>query len=241
LWKSFWDAVLTFGSTVIAVVLGAALGNLVRGVPLNADGYFFVPLWTNFRIGLNPGILDWYTIFIGLFSLILLAVHGANYIAMKTEGELHTRSRNISKKLIWILIGFGIITPFLTSIAQPEMMRNFNNNPIGYILPVFAYASLFAMIYFRLKSNDMSSFLSSSAFIAGLFLTAVFTIFPNILIATTEPSNSLTVYNSAASPYGLKVGLVWFVIGISLATAYTIYMYRSFWGKVKISVDKEVY
>lgn len=241
LWKSFWDAVLAFASIIIAVVLGAALGNVIRGVPLNAEGYFFVPFWTNFGTGTNPGILDWYTITVGLFSLFLLAVHGANYIAMKTEGELQERARNISKKLVWAVAGFAIIFPFLTSIAQPEMLMNFNEHPAGYLLPVFTFAALFAILYFRYRNKDTATFLSTSAFIAGLLLTAVFTIFPNILIATTNPSYSLTVYNSAASPYGLQVGIIWFVIGISLASAYTIFMYRSFRGKVKLSADEDGY
>ena len=98
LWASFWDAMFFIGSALLAIFFGAALGNVVRGVPLNADGYFFQPLWTDFSpFTQNPGILDWYTVLIGLLALTTLVVHGANFIAVKTEDELNARSRRISR------------------------------------------------------------------------------------------------------------------------------------------------
>ena len=72
-------------------------------------------------------------------------------------------------------------------------------------------------------------------------LSVGFTIYPNILIATTDPANSLTIYNSATSDYALRLGLVWFTIGFTLAAGYTLYMYRSFRGKVRLSPEDEGY
>src|ERR1700686_4984855 len=76
-WKSFFDGLFVFSSALLAVFYGAALANVIRGVPLQADGYFFLPLWTNWRIGAQPGILDWYTVIGGMVALVALAVHGA--------------------------------------------------------------------------------------------------------------------------------------------------------------------
>jgi cytochrome d ubiquinol oxidase subunit II len=92
LWRQFWDVVFFGASTLLAVVFGAALGNLIRGVPLNSDGYFFVALWTDFMTGPEPGILDWYTVLMGIASVGILAFHGANYLVMKTEDEVRTRA-----------------------------------------------------------------------------------------------------------------------------------------------------
>src|SRR6266568_3171771 len=91
-WVSFWDGMFFLGSSLLAIFYGAALGNVIRGVPLNSQGYFFGPLWTDFNpFSANPGILDWYTILTGLLAFAVLLTHGANYIAVKTEGTLNER------------------------------------------------------------------------------------------------------------------------------------------------------
>src|SRR5919107_1226274 len=79
LWASFWEAAFFFGSALLVIFFGAALGNVVRGVPVAEDGYFFQPLWTNFSpTNPNPGILDWYTVLTGLLALSTLVAHGAS-------------------------------------------------------------------------------------------------------------------------------------------------------------------
>ena len=88
LWRQFWDAAFAGASTLLAVVLGATLGNLILGVPLNQDGYFFMALWADFMMGSDPGILNWFTILTGVTSSAILAFHGANYLAMKNRGSI---------------------------------------------------------------------------------------------------------------------------------------------------------
>src|SRR6185437_4406352 len=87
-WASFWDGLFFIGSSLLAIFYGAALANVVRGVPLDGTHYFFEPLWTSFHDPTNatPGILDWYTVLIGLLALAALTVHGANWLAVKTDG-----------------------------------------------------------------------------------------------------------------------------------------------------------
>src|SRR5580765_8497448 len=92
-WKSFFDGLFFFSSALLAIFFGAALANVIRGVPIQADGYFFLPLWTNWQIGVEPGILDWYTVIGGVMAFVALAVHGALYLAVKTEGDLQQRAR----------------------------------------------------------------------------------------------------------------------------------------------------
>src|SRR4051812_25776718 len=94
-WRGFFDTIFSAGSVLLAIFYGAALGNVVRGVPLNPEGYFFLPLWTNWRVGANPGILDWYTVLSGVLALVALTVHGGLYVTSKTEGALNERVRKI--------------------------------------------------------------------------------------------------------------------------------------------------
>ncbi|MEW6636503.1 MAG: cytochrome d ubiquinol oxidase subunit II [Actinomycetota bacterium] len=234
LWASFWDFAFFFGSSLLIIFFGAALGNVVRGVPLNEDGYFFQPLWTDFSpFSEEPGILDWYTVLIGLLAFTTLIAHGANWIAVKTEGVLNTRSHRISRT-------FALATVVLTAVATPAtfwvspwMLQGFLDRPYGFVLPVVAIAGLVGMIAFSFAERDRPAFLSSSAYILGMLTSTVFAVYPNVLPAV-NPENSLTIQNAAASDYGQAVGLVWWSIGMVLAAIYFVIIYRLFRGKVNL-------
>src|SRR5712691_4244016 len=102
-WRAFFDGLLFVSSALLAIFFGAALANVIRGVPLLPDGYFFLPLWTNWRVGPEPGILDWYTVLGGLVALVALTIHGALYLAVKTDGELQQRARRLVRSG-WIVL-----------------------------------------------------------------------------------------------------------------------------------------
>src|SRR5260370_21668246 len=113
-WKSLFGGFFAISSGVLAIFFGAALGNVVRGVPLGADHFFFEPLWTNFRTGANTGILDWYTCGAGVLTLVALVVHGALYVALKTGGPVNEKSRHLARRLVPFLIwltAFGVPAP----------------------------------------------------------------------------------------------------------------------------------
>jgi cytochrome d ubiquinol oxidase subunit II len=234
LWASFWDAMFFIGSALLAIFYGAALGNVVRGVPLNEDGYFFQPLWTDFSpFSENPGILDWYTVLIGLLALTTLVVHGANFIAVKTENELNARSRRISRLFAFATVLLTLLATPATFWVSPEMLASFNERPYGYVLPLVAIAGLVGMIYFSFRGRDRAAFLSSSTYIVGMLASTVFAVYPNVLPAV-DPENSLTIQNASASQYGMTVGLIWWSIGMVLAAIYFILIYRLFRGKVRL-------
>jgi len=92
-WHPLWDAGFSIASALLAIFFGAALGNVVRGVPLDAQGEFFLPLWTDWTPGKSPGILDWYTVLSGVAALAALALHGSLWVALKTKGEIESRAR----------------------------------------------------------------------------------------------------------------------------------------------------
>src|SRR5580658_4981082 len=92
IWIPFWDFLFSGSSLLLAVFFGAALGNVVRGVPLDETGYFFEPLWTNFRLGEQTGILDWYTVLVGVLALLALTMHGCLWVHLKTTGAVNERT-----------------------------------------------------------------------------------------------------------------------------------------------------
>ncbi len=234
-WVSFWDGLFFLGSALLAFFFGVALGNVIRGVPLNSTGTFFLPLWTDFNpYSSNPGILDWYTILIGLLALAALTAHGANYIAVKTEGTLNARSRRIARLAWLITIVLTIPGTILTFSVQPAIRASFSIRPWEVIFPVIALVGLIGMGYFNLRQRDLAAFFASCAYIVGLLASAAITLYPMVLPAT-NPANSLTIYNASASQYAQAVGLVWWLIGMVLAILYFILTYRLFRGKVRVT------
>jgi cytochrome d ubiquinol oxidase subunit II len=234
LWQSFFEFIFSVSSLLLAIFFGAAIGNVVRGVPLNPEGYFFEPLWTDFRVGRDTGILDWYTVLTGVLALITLGVHGAHWVAMKTDGEVNARARRISGLAWWSLVLLTILSLVATLYIRPQLTGNFWLRPWGWIIPIMVAGSLVAMQYFRAKGRDLEAFLASTLYIVGMLGGAAFAMHPYLLPATTDPALSLTIYNSKTGPYSLSVGLIWWLIGMTLAIGYFIFLYRFFRGKVTL-------
>ncbi len=241
LWRAFWDAAFSVASLLLAIVFGAALGNLLRGVPLNQEGYFFTPFWTTFTTGPTQGILDWFTVLMGLAVAVILAVHGAGYLAMKTVGKLAQRASDLSRAGSYAMVVLVLGTFAAILFVQPVLRDNYAVHPSGYVFPLVALLAMGSLILLRRLRRDGEAFAASSLLIAALLGSAAWGLYPNLLLATSDPAYSLTIQNAAASPYGLRVGLWWWSIGISLVLAYTVYVYRSFWGKVSMGSDEEGY
>lgn len=233
LWRQAWDAAFAISSGLLAIVFGTALGNLIRGVPLNHEGYFFVPLWTDFQPGSAPGILDWFTVLLGLTSAVILAFHGANYLAMKTDGVLHQRAGAAARVLGWVSAAYTALTVMAVPMVQPSLALNFSRNPVVYLAPLIGAVSLGYSLYFRLRRRDTFAFLASSLFIFLMLVSVMFGMYPYILVSTTDRAFSLTVFNASTDSYGLTTGIGWFVGGFLLILAYQIYLHSQFLGKTR--------
>ncbi|GHO84936.1 cytochrome d ubiquinol oxidase subunit II [Dictyobacter formicarum] len=233
IWVTFWDGLFFIGSTLLSIFYGAALGNIIRGAPLDKTGYFFEALWTDFNpFSANPGILDWYTILIGLMALTTLTLHGANYIAVKTEMELQARARRIARMAWAATVVLTVLGTLATFSVQPHILASFMARPWGAIFPLIGLAGLIGAIYFNVLQHDLPALFSSGAFILGMLASSAFGLYPYVLPAV-NPANSLTIQNASASQYGLIVGLVWWSIGMLLAIIYFIFAYRQFSGKIQ--------
>ncbi|MGD0413844.1 MAG: cytochrome d ubiquinol oxidase subunit II [Terriglobales bacterium] len=232
-WQDFFDVVFSLSSILLAVFFGAALGNVVRGVPLDASGYFFEPLWTNFKLSSQTGILDWYTILTGVVALVTLAAHGSYYVALKTDEDLGRRARGFAL-LCWPLQFFLTFSTLVaTYFIRPEIMVNYGKHPVGILVPIVVVASLGVMLWANPKGKEKLAFVASSLYITAMLVGAAFALYPVVLPARDQRYD-LTIYNTAAGSHGLSVGLVWWTFAAVLAVAYFAFVYHKFRGKVQL-------
>jgi cytochrome bd ubiquinol oxidase subunit II len=232
-WRSLFDGFFAISSALLAIFFGAALGNVVRGVPLGADHFFFEPLWTNFRTGADTGILDWYTCGAAVLALVALVVHGALYVALKTEGAVHEKSRKVARRLQPLLILLTALGVPITAVVRPRTMHNFSEYPLAYMIPLAVAASLAAMWTFERQAREKAMFLSSCAYIVAMLAGVAVALYPSLLPSSGNPVRDITIYNAATGEYALRVGLIWWALGMGLAFVYFVFVYRMFRGKVR--------
>jgi cytochrome d ubiquinol oxidase subunit II len=233
IWRTFFDGVFFFSSTLLAIFFGAALANVIRGVPLQADGYFFLPLWTNWRVGPQPGILDWYTVIGGLVALVALSVHGALYVAVKTEADLQQRARMMARRLWLVLLLLTVVSLPASVIARADTLANYRAYPLTCVIPVIVLLSLSGIIYFSRKEADRSAFSCSCIYLTVMLVGAAISLYPRLL-PSTSPGYDITIEKALSGPHTLQVGLIWWFFGMLLALTYFIIVYRMFRGKVSL-------
>src|SRR3974390_2421978 len=196
-WILFWDFLFSLSSLLLAVFLGAALGHVVRGVPLDDSDYFFEPLWTNFQFRDNPGILDWYTVLVGVTALAALMMHGSLWVQMKTEGPVARRASSVASWTWWAVL---VLTGLLTMISfrvQPQIIANFKTWPIGYALPALAIAGIAGVQFELRRGKELNAVLSSCLYLVGMLTSVVFGVYPMVLPAR-NPAYSLPITNAKA-------------------------------------------
>src|SRR5262249_48432963 len=195
LWKSFFDLAFSISSLLLSLFFGAALGDVIRGVPLNSEGYFFEPLWTSFTVSLTPGILDWFTTLTGAIGVVVLASHGSLYLAAKTSGPLNARVRRLAGVLWWGVAGLTIAGLAATLRVRSQMLDNYKAWPAGFCIPGLVLAGLAGMAYFRVIGKDGAAFAASGLYILGMLAGAALGLYPNLLPAIGDPTRSLTIFN----------------------------------------------
>jgi len=225
-WRRFWDACF-FGSSALATFLfGVAAGNALAGIPVDARGVY------------TGGFFDLvrpYPVLVGLLTVSFAAMHGALYLYLKTESELQQRMRR------WIWRGYGAaltcyaLATIFAHAAQPDAARNFREHPWSwgvFILTILAFAIIPRAIA---RERPFLGFLSSSFVILGLVFLFSFSLYPNLVVSSLSPANSLTIYNAASSGKTLGIMAIIALIGMPFVLAYTAAIYWSFRGKVKIT------
>jgi cytochrome bd ubiquinol oxidase subunit II len=241
LWREFWDTTFSLASVLLAFVLGTALGNVVRGVPLDGTGSFFIPLFTDLQPGTRPGVFDWYTALVGAFTLCTLAGHGALYLVWKTTGPVQARSRLWARRAWLAVLPLWLAATLATARLRPEIFNNLFDRPWSLAFVVLMLGGVAGVFYFLRHGRELAAFLSSASFLLGLLGAAMAGSYPVWLRSTVDPAHSLTAANSAAEGYGLQVALVWWTVGIALAGAYFVNLYRFTRGKVDLHSEGHDY
>lgn len=224
-WRSIWDGVFNISSYLIALLLGVSLGNIISGFPVRADmefgGTFF-------------GLLHPYAIFLGLTAVVTLRMHGRLYSVMKTEDELYERLRKGLLRSWLIFAIFYVIVHVWTIAAYPRIAQNMLDNPIWFVVPLLAIVSIIAIPTASKVRKHFLAFLASSVLIAMSIAMVGIGIYPNLVISNPVPENSLTIFNASSSLQTLKTMFIIACIGVPLVLIYTVVVYRTFKGKVKI-------
>ncbi len=243
MWKDIWDKAFGISSLLLVLFFGMALGNIVRGVNLGGveNGvstyeahYFFLPLWNSSFSPLaeNPGVIDWFTLLIGVVAVVTLSIHGSAWIILKTNSSINNQLKDVIHKLSFVLLVLTILSLAIWQIIKPNALYNFMDKPYLIVFPVFYFIGLFALIFSKKLKKDIYVFYASSLVILGGLTSSLASMFPVVLPSTNSINESLTIYNTSASNYGLSVALVWGTIGIILLVVYAIVQKRFMKGKI---------
>jgi cytochrome d ubiquinol oxidase subunit II len=224
LWRSFWDTIFWIGSLLLCLLLGVALGNVLRGLPIDETGYFNGSL----ALLLNP-----YSLVIGVLSVAVLLWHGANYLALKTEGGIELRARRTAGALYWVVLLMTVIATGATFLVRRDLPAGWSRHPYLFLLPAIAVLALVLGGMARVGDRERTAFRASALLIAGLLGSAAATAYPTLLRSTINPAFSLDIHNAAAAPHGLMTAFLANMVGLVAVVIYVSYAYRIFRGKVR--------
>ncbi|WP_111307406.1 cytochrome d ubiquinol oxidase subunit II [Confluentibacter sediminis] len=243
MWEAVWDKAFGIASLLLALFFGIALGNVVRGVNLGmvTNGvstqeahYFFLPLWnpTFSPQAEHLGIIDWFTLLLGVIGVVALTIHGANWIIFKTNSSLNATLKKVVFVLNLALLALIICSLLIWHIIEPKPFHNFFKHLWLFIFPIIFFIGHFGLFKVKAFKKDGMGFFFSSLFLFGGITSTVASIFPKVLPSTNDVNPDLTIYNVAADDYGLSVGIYWFIVAIVLVIIYFTIQYKVFKGKM---------
>ena len=227
-WRRTWDVSFSISSVVSSLLIGVALGNVIQGIPLTADGEY---------LGGLIGLLRPYPLLVGVTTLALFAMHGSIYVVMKTEGELQAQVRRWIPRLIVMFVGGYVLTTGVTVIFIPHMTTTLLDYPVLFVVPLVSAVAIANIPREIARGREPRAFVSSC--VAMLSLMALFGIgmYPDMIYSVPVAENSLTIYNAASSPKTHRIMLVIALIGMPIVVAYTISIYWIFRGKVQLDAN----
>ncbi len=224
-WRRMWDVSYSLSSILLALLLGVVLGNVLQGISIGenfeyaGDGLEFF----------NP-----YAFMVGITTLALFMMHGAIYLVMKTEGRLFAKiALLLRRSIIFFIVSFGL-TSLYTLIYIPHLSDDFQSQPQLFIVPLLAFLSIANIPRLVSRHKYQQAFLFSALTISLMLILVAIELFPVLLISKIDPAYNITVSNAASSSKSLGIMLGFAAIGIPLVGLYTFFVYRTFWGKVKL-------
>lgn len=239
LWQAYWDFIFVCSNFLLAILFGAAAGNVARGVPVDAQGNFSMAFFTNFNVRGHVGLLDWYTVSIAILAVVMLAAHGATYLTLKTEGPVHDRCEKLAKCLWIAVVPLLLVVLIESRIVRPDLPGRALSNPFWWLGLIVTAVSIIGLISGLVGKREWRAFLGSNFLIFGSLATGAAAIFPVMLHSTLAPENSLTAYGVASSPSTLLCASFWWPIAFALAVFYFVFISRRYAGRVSVQRDTQ--
>jgi cytochrome d ubiquinol oxidase subunit II len=224
-WRKGWDIAFSVGSFLAAFLIGVALGNITRGIPLDSQGDF---------IGTFTGLLNPYSLLLGVTVVALFAMHGAIFLVMKTEGELQATIKGWVPRLIGVFLILFLSFNVATFFECPDLVAVMMTRPHGFLILALDIAVALSIPRMIRKGAEFGAFLMSALTMVLLMAVLGISYFPHIVMSMPDPSNSLTIYNCASSQKTLGIMLIIAIIGIPIVLAYTVSIYWIFRGKTRL-------
>ena len=223
MWEDAWDVVFSFASVLLALLFGVALGNVLHGVPFEANGEFR----GTFTVLLNP-----FSLVGGVLSVATLSLHGACWAALKMDGPLQLRARRFAE-VLWIASAAALAAMIAASfLTRPDFARNFVGHPLLLALPAAGLAALLINRRAIARADDRGAFVATSAYIATVIASVAAGLYPMLLPAAPGSAVAgLDIYNAAAAPGSLRVALVVYLVGLAIVSVYLVSVYRIWQGK----------
>jgi cytochrome d ubiquinol oxidase subunit II len=225
-WKKTWDISYGVSSIMLAFLLGVVLGNVLQGIAIGENYSYHGSGFFEF---LNP-----YSLMTGFTTLFLFMAHGAIYLLLKTEGRLFAKMTFLLKRgMIFFMVAFGI-TSMYTLLYIPHLTDAFKSNPILFAVPLLTFLSIANVPRLANKKKYNWAFFFSSLTISLLLIIVAIELYPMLLFSTVDPKYSIDIYKAASSTKSMQTMLIIVAIGAPLVLAYTIFVYKTFRGKVKL-------
>jgi cytochrome bd ubiquinol oxidase subunit II len=230
-WRPFWDTIFAVTSVLITACFGLALGNVIRGVPIDAEGRFFEPLWTDLGVRGQTGIVDVYTVVVAAAVLAALALHGAVWLVFTAQGRVRERARKLAPRLWFVVLATTLAVTAASWGVQPRIPARMAAAPAGFVFPAAALAGLAGVLLFLRRGAAGPAFVSSCAYLAAMVFSAAYGAYPYVLASNGDPARGLTVAAAAAPDSSLRTALWWWLPGMALAAAYSVYVHRAVRGR----------
>ncbi len=227
-WRTTWDWFFTISSTGIAFLLGVALGNVLRGVPIDDQGNLTVDF---------VGLLHPYALLLGVAGVLMLALHGGIYLTMKLSDELLERVERLVPRLVVAFFVVMTVVIVWTLFLPEDFAQNFRDRPWTAIFPAAAFVAVVVAWHSIRARAHGRAFVASATMIALLMASVAAALYPVMLPASNDPANSLTIYNAASTQETLTVMLVVAVLGMPFVLLYTAGVYYFFRGRVQLDED----
>jgi cytochrome d ubiquinol oxidase subunit II len=231
-WRGVWDVVFSLSSTLAIVLFGVALGNILRGIPLDAAGNY---------TGTFFGLLNPFALMTGVLGLVMLAFHGALYVVIKGSGDLEERARRWAGIAGFLYLVLFLIAAVVTVATQGHLLDNYRAYPLLWVLPVAVLSFIAGALFLHRNGEPGRAFLCSSLSIAAIWAQLGAGLFPNLVPALGNPELSLTLGNAASGELTLKAMLIIALLGMPVVVGYTIWMYWAFKGKVDVAHEGSHY